>query len=25
VAGNEKVFKEILKAIHPHLTHDLQR
>jgi len=25
VAGNEKVFKEILKAIHPHLTADLQR
>ncbi len=25
VAGNEKVFKEILKSIHPHLTSDLQR
>ncbi len=25
VAGNEQVFKEILKAIHPHLTADLQR
>lgn len=25
VAGNEKVFKEILKTIHPHLTADLQR
>jgi myo-inositol-1(or 4)-monophosphatase len=24
VAGNEKVFKEILKTIHPHLTSDLQ-
>ena len=25
VAGNEKVFKAILKTIHPHLTADLQR
>lgn len=25
VAGNEQVFKEILKAIHPHLSADLQR
>jgi myo-inositol-1(or 4)-monophosphatase len=25
VAGTEKVFKEILKTIHPHLTQDLQR
>ncbi|SMN15070.1 Inositol-1-monophosphatase [uncultured Candidatus Thioglobus sp.] len=25
VAGTEKVFKEILKSIHPHLTSDLQR
>ncbi|KAA0456395.1 MAG: inositol monophosphatase [Candidatus Thioglobus sp.] len=25
VAGNEQVFKQILKTIHPHLTQDLQR
>ena len=25
VAGNEKVFKALLKTIHPHLTEDLQR
>ncbi len=25
VAGNHKVFKELLKTIHPHLTEDLQR
>ena len=25
VAGNDQVFKEILKTIHPHLTTDLQR
>ncbi len=25
VAGSEKVFKAILKTIHPHLTPDLQR
>lgn len=25
VAGNDSVFKEILKTIHPHLTQDLQR